>query len=381
MGAAVASALAQTSPPHEVIVCDDGSTDDTESALAGYRDRITLLRKENGGGASALNHAARAATGELVAILDSDDVYDPRRLEAIRALAAERPDLDIIATDAWLERDGERAGRYFEVNPFDVEDQRSSILSTCYPGGWPALRRERLLEAGGFDESYAISYDWECWLRLIHGGSSAGAVDEPLMTYRIRGGSLSANPVPSLRERLRLFERAAANGNLRPHERRVARRSIARDSRRLAEEEIGAALVARASAVAPARALRRPRRAVPGPPGRPPRRRVQALTAVTATSSGKNGSTAVSSRSLSSSAARPSRNAAQVRALPNTVTATRSAPKRSPNRRSHPTGVIRQNSPRGMPARSSRLTTGAVARQTPPGRSDRWMLSTAACRP
>ena len=135
VGAAVASALAQTSPPHEVIVCDDGSTDDTESALAGYRDRITLLRKENGGGASALNHAAQAATGELVAILDSDDVYDPRRLEAIRALAAERPDLDIIATDAWLERDGERAGRYFEVNPFDVEDQRSSILSTCYPGG------------------------------------------------------------------------------------------------------------------------------------------------------------------------------------------------------------------------------------------------------
>ena len=67
IGDAVQSALAQTAPAHEVIVCDDGSTDDLTGALASYRDRIMLLRKENGGAPSARNVALRAASGEFVA--------------------------------------------------------------------------------------------------------------------------------------------------------------------------------------------------------------------------------------------------------------------------------------------------------------------------
>ena len=242
VGEAVGSALAQTSPAHEVIVCDDGSTDDITAALAEHADRITLLRKENGGGASALNRAAVAATGELVAILDADDVYAPRRLEAIGMAAALRPDLDILATDAWLEREGTIVGRYSEVNPFTVDDQRSAILRTCFPGGWPALRRRRLLDAGGFDESFAIAYDWECWIRLIHGGAVAGTVDEPLLTYRIRPGSLSSETVASLRERIRMLEQNRRSPALLPHERDVLEAAVAGNRRRLAGEEIGLAL-------------------------------------------------------------------------------------------------------------------------------------------
>jgi hypothetical protein len=242
VGEAVGSALAQTSPAHEVIVCDDGSTDDVTAALAEHADRITLLRKENGGGASALNRAVAAATGELVAILDADDVYAPRRLEAIGMAAALRPDLDILATDAWLEREGTIVGRYSEVNPFTVDDQRSAILRTCFPGGWPALRRRRLLDAGGFDESFAIAYDWECWIRLIHGGAVAGMVDEPLLTYRIRPGSLSSETVASLRERIRMLEHSRRSPALLPHERDVLEAAVAGNQRRLAGEEIGLAL-------------------------------------------------------------------------------------------------------------------------------------------
>ena len=65
IGQAVASALEQTRPALEVIVCDDGSSDDLEGALAPYRERIRMLRKPNGGGASALNHATRVAQGEF----------------------------------------------------------------------------------------------------------------------------------------------------------------------------------------------------------------------------------------------------------------------------------------------------------------------------
>jgi glycosyltransferase involved in cell wall biosynthesis len=255
---AVSSALRQTRPAHEVIVCDDGSTDGPEEALAAHADRIRLLRKENGGGASALNHAIAAAAGEFVAILDADDVYDERRLEAIATLAGRRPDLDIVTTDTWLERDGVRVGRYSDVNPFEVDDQRAAILETCFPGGWPAIRRRRLLDVGGFDESYAIAYDWECWLRLIHDGARAGMVDEPLMTYRVHPGSLSADTIASLRARLRMFAEAGTRWSLDAHERRVLRTSIARDRQRLAVEEISSAVSGVASRTTLLRVALRP---------------------------------------------------------------------------------------------------------------------------
>jgi glycosyltransferase involved in cell wall biosynthesis len=238
---AVASALDQSLAPHEVVVCDDGSRDRPELALRRFGDRVVLLRKENGGGASALNHALAAATGELVAVLDADDVYDRRRLEALAFLAAARPDLGIVTTDAWLERDGERLGTYSGQNPFAVGDQRAAILDTCFPGGWPAVRRELLVERGGWDETYRVAYDWECWLRLILGGVRAGMVDEPLMTYRVREGSLSADPVRSLRERVRLL-RSVDGGALSPSERAARNRSLERDERRLRKHEVTAAV-------------------------------------------------------------------------------------------------------------------------------------------
>jgi glycosyltransferase involved in cell wall biosynthesis len=215
-----------------VIVCDDGSTDAPERVLADFGDAVVVLRKPNGGGASALNHALTAATGDFVAVLDADDVYDPERLAAIGAAAASRPDLDIVTTDAWLEQGGERVGTYSSANPFAVTRQRAAILDTCFPGGWPAVRRERLLEAGGWDDSYRIAYDWECWLRLILSGSAVGMVDAPLMTYHVHEGSLSADKVVSMQERLRLL-RAVDPERLSPDERQARSRAIARDSRRL----------------------------------------------------------------------------------------------------------------------------------------------------
>jgi glycosyltransferase involved in cell wall biosynthesis len=236
--------LGQTTPAHEVIVCDDGSTDAPEAALEGFGDQVVLLRKRNGGGASALNHALAAATGDFVAILDADDFYDPDRTTAIGAAAASRPDLDIVTTDAWLDRDGVRVGTYSTANPFAVSRQRAAILSTCFPGGWPAVRRTRLLEAGGWDESYRVAYDWECWLRLILAGSLVGMVDAPLMTYHVHEGSLSADKLVSLQERLRLL-RAVDARSLSPDERQARGRAVARDSRRLARLQLrskGAAL-------------------------------------------------------------------------------------------------------------------------------------------
>lgn len=140
IGAAVESALSQTRPPHEVVVCDDGSTDDLAGALRPYVDRIRLLRQENRGEGAAKNAAARAATGDFVVVLDADDRFFPERLEALGELASLRPDLDILTTDALMANDDGRVlGRYqHDQATFVTGDQRLGILSapTSF-SGWP----------------------------------------------------------------------------------------------------------------------------------------------------------------------------------------------------------------------------------------------------
>ena len=243
IGEAVASALAQTVPPLEVVVCDDGSTDDLEAALAPYRDRIVLVRKANGGEASAKNAAARAASGDFVAILDADDVYLPERLAALGELAAARPDLDILTTDAFLELEGEVLRRVYGPDwPFEVADQRRGILERNFVFGHAAVRRETLLAAGGFDESIRFTTDWECWIRLILSGSRAGAVLEPLSRYRVREQSLSADRPRMTAGRIQSLRKGLEHPSLGPEERAVARSTIAAYERELSLHRLREAL-------------------------------------------------------------------------------------------------------------------------------------------
>ena len=169
VGEAVASVFAQTVAPEELIVVNDGSTDDIEGALAPYRERITLISKENGGRASALNLGVGEANGEYVSFLDADDAYQPERIEALGALASMRPDLDLLVTDASLEVEGRIVGRFCAETPFAVEDQRLAILDRCFIV-CPCVRRARLLDVGGFYEAFRFSEDWDCWIRLIMRG-------------------------------------------------------------------------------------------------------------------------------------------------------------------------------------------------------------------
>ena len=255
-----------------MIVCDDGSTDDLEHALAPYRDRIILLRQERGGAGSARNRAVRAASGEFVAPLDSDDVFLPERLEALGELAAARPDLDLLSTDVYFEEDGEIVGRFYDENRFAVTEQRTAIMAGCFVG-WPAARRQRLLAVGGFDESLAIAYDWAAWMRLILDGATAGLVPKPLLRYRLRPGSLSADRARSFRERVVLLDETAKSPKLRTEERRAlvaARRSAV--SRALTAEAREALLERRPDA-------RRRALAMAVAPGLSPRARLLAVGA------------------------------------------------------------------------------------------------------
>lgn len=240
IGEAVGSALAQSVPPLEVIVCDDGSTDALEEALAPYRDAVRLIRKDHGGVASTRNAGARAAQGDFVLVLDADDVLLPRKLEVLTTLAMARPDLDLLSTDVFFEHGGRRADRFNAANQFAVHDQRTAIFGRFV--GWPAVRRERLLEAGGFDESLRTGSDWECWLRLLLSGATAGLYDEPLSVYRLHDTSLTAPRVHTLWDRVRLLEKAQDHPCLRAAERPILRRAVASARARAAAAEAEEAL-------------------------------------------------------------------------------------------------------------------------------------------
>ena len=243
---AIGSVLAQTVAPTQLIVSDDGSTDEIEEAVAPYGDRITYLRKDHGGVASAWNAALEIAVGEFFAVLGADDVYEPERLEALRELAVARPDLDILCSDVLLERDGNVLGRFTADCPFEVVDQKAAILGRCFCIA-PAVRRERLVAAGGFDESLRTGSDWECAIRLIHRGAGAGLVDEPLYRYRVQGETLTSDRLGTLRDRVSFLERVAHSYALAQNERDALARSLTAQRNALALTEAEAALRSQSS--------------------------------------------------------------------------------------------------------------------------------------
>ena len=196
LGEALESALTQRPAPLEVIVSDDGSEDDLRGVVAGFGERVRVVHGPNGGLAVARNRAARAARGQLLGLLDADDVWLPGRAEALTAAAAARPDLAVVTTDAVVVRDGvPDADTYYAIRDFEVDDQEGAILRSNFVFGAGAVRPEALWSVGGYDPQARWAEDWDLWLRLLLRGHRAGLVRAPLYEYRRRAGSLTARRV------------------------------------------------------------------------------------------------------------------------------------------------------------------------------------------
>ncbi len=242
----------QVPPPVEVIVGDDGSTDDIAGALAPFGDRVSLLSGEHRGEATAKNRAFAAASSEFVVLLDADDVYLPGRIDALGRLASARPDLDLLTTDANLEAGGVVVGRcYHAGNRFAIIDQRRAIIEHNFVFGLAAIRRERLLAIGGFDEGIPYTADWDCWIRLLLGGVRAGLVNEPLASYRLHESAMSAGRADMYRGRLQTLRKTRQHPSLGVAERKVVDGGIAIEAMRVAREELDDAVAAGGGGVRP----------------------------------------------------------------------------------------------------------------------------------
>ena len=248
VGAAVESALTQTVPPLDVAVCDDGSTDEIDAALAPYRDRIVLVRQKNRGEAAAKNAAARATAGDFIAFLDADDLYYPERLAALAELAAAHPELDVVTTNADLEVDGIVVGRYYpDIATFPADRQAEQVIahdSAIF--GAVAIRRTTFEAAGGLRETLRSSDDWELWMRLAIGGSRFGCVDTPLYRYRVHTRGTSADQLRGLQDSVDALEHVLAETSPGPAELEALHRSLAHHRRAAALTAAESALRTRA---------------------------------------------------------------------------------------------------------------------------------------
>lgn len=244
VGKAIVSALTQLPAPAEVIVCDDGSTDDTAEVLARFGSAITVVRHAHGRGESAAkNTAARAARTDIVVLLDADDVFLPGRLEAIATAFRQHPEADIVTTDAYLTYRDQVIGRWYgSTNPPADGNERLAVLSRNPVFGHAAVRRSAFLDVGGFDESISHAADWDCWIRMVLAGSRIVTVDRPLAHYRMHGGNASANRVAMLSSAIGFLSRAAQRDDVSAQERSTALATVAARGAVLARERLKAAL-------------------------------------------------------------------------------------------------------------------------------------------
>ena len=207
VGRAIDSVLAQTHRADEIIVVDDGSTDNTAAIVQAYGDAVSYLRQDNGGVSAACNTGIRAAAGEWIAFLDGDDKWLPERLELQLDLLQRNSHL-VWTSCNYIFR-SEKSGAHQEFMDSTLADKLltgaeyfGSFLKVAVQAeGWNRssmlINRAVFAELGVFEEGLNWGEDIDMWWRIGYRWPQLGYVNKPLaIYYRDRPGSLSAGNAP-----------------------------------------------------------------------------------------------------------------------------------------------------------------------------------------
>jgi len=192
---AIDSVLAQDYGARELIVVNDGSTDDTGNVLQSYGGGLILINQDNRGMSAARNAAIRRARGTYIAFLDADDWWLPEKLSRQVELMRDRPELGFCSTAARVVNEEGKL-----LNLWGCRQRGSQMLTTLFAenaaiaGGCSAVmvRRELVDQVGLFDESLRGLEDPDLWIRLS-AVSSYACIDEPLAVILRREKSVSRN--------------------------------------------------------------------------------------------------------------------------------------------------------------------------------------------
>lgn len=195
IGRAVDSVLAQDYRARELIIVNDGSTDDTRAVLERFHGQVTVIDQENRGMSAARNVAIRNASGTYIAFLDADDWWLPQKLSRQVAMMQSRPEIGFCSTAARVENDEGKS-----LNLWRCNHGSRQMLSTLFAenaaiaGGCSAVmvRKNLVEQVGLFDESLRGFEDPDLWIRLA-AISGYQCIDETLAVILRREKSVSRN--------------------------------------------------------------------------------------------------------------------------------------------------------------------------------------------
>lgn len=199
---AVNSVINQTYNNWELIIIDDGSTDNTAAVITTHfsnDNRIKYYYQENSKQAKARNNGISKAVGDILAFLDADDLWLPQKLEYSLSLF-DLDKYDLLFTESYFSSDdyidlqldnyqklGVLFGDYHgnEALQKFIEQNRIPILTVL-------VKKDKVVSVGGFDESCVPAEDYDLWIRLLINGSSFIAIDKVLSIYRLQNNSSTA---------------------------------------------------------------------------------------------------------------------------------------------------------------------------------------------
>jgi glycosyltransferase involved in cell wall biosynthesis len=234
---ALRALAAQTVTDFELLIVDDGSTDNTEEIVEQFRTQFRdchYLKKANGGAADARNHGVQRANGTHIAILDADDIWSPRYLETVRKKFESRPQTEIVfCNGVRVLGDGSVLRPVFPPGlpaldgPINSVETLFSVCDNFLPSGM-VFRKSLYSRMGAFDVRFSHGDDVDWVIRAAMAGADTLRIDEKLFLHRFHGGNLTRDPIAFLETWLTIYRERLRASRLGPECERRAR-SFARN--------------------------------------------------------------------------------------------------------------------------------------------------------
>ena len=220
---AIDSVLEQTYDHYEVLVVDDGSTDESADIVRSYDDhRLRMVQQPNGGLNSARNTGIREARSNFIGLLDADDIWHPTKLAKQMAHLLSDPTIGLSFAGSWMiDLESKPTGLRQTPQTNDITSSDLLYRNPVGNGSTPVMRRDALDEIAHphptdghicwFDEELRQSTDIECWIRLsLQTKWKIEGIEEALTGYRVNPAGLSANVLRQFDTWLQMVQKTAA---------------------------------------------------------------------------------------------------------------------------------------------------------------------------